>query len=60
MAKKYYECFSVKLHEFLQEEGHEHVREYIHNKTGVKCHVYRMSDELSQSLHDWKNTNPNR
>lgn len=60
MAKKYYECFSSRLHEFLLKEGHMPVQSYIHNRTGVKCNVYRMTDDLSKSLYKWKDTNPNK
>lgn len=58
--KKYYECFSKKLHSFLLERGHEPSHTYIHNKTKVQCYVYKMNPALSADLIEWKNSNPNK
>lgn len=60
IVKKNYECFSKKLHNFLLSRGHVPINDYIHNKTKVKCHVYKVTPELSYDLHEWKESNPNR
>lgn len=51
--KKYYECFSENLFYFLKSKGIRYIRPYTHNTTKVKCHVYKMTPELSKALKEW-------
>ena len=60
MSKKYYECFSAKLTEFLIANGEVPIREYIHRTTGAKCNVFKMNKTLSALLNQWRDTNPNK
>lgn len=56
--KKYFECFSINLHDFILSKGIEHDRTYVHNRTKVLCHVYKITPELSEALMEWKHTSP--
>lgn len=58
MSKKYYECFSERQHGFLIYKGFKEVRNYKHNKTGVICHVYKITPELEVVLKLWSETKP--
>ena len=60
MIRKYFECYSSRLNEFLMENGLAPIRQFYHNTTGVLCHVYVMTDELSELLKQWGRNNPNK
>lgn len=53
MEKKYYECYSRPLHLFLEQEGEEYLRKFIHNRTKVTCYVYEMNEHLEELLSKW-------
>lgn len=60
IMKKYYECYSEGLHNYLIKNGLRPIRSFVHNKTKVVCYVYLMTSELSKLLNEWTETNPNR
>lgn len=53
MAKEYYECFSENLCNYLKDKGFTPVRTYVHNRTKVTCHVFKVTKELSEALYNW-------
>lgn len=53
MAKEYYECFSENLYNYLVDKGFTPVRTYVHNRTKVTCHVFKVTKELSEALYNW-------
>lgn len=53
MNEKKYECYSKPLHQYLEKNGQEYVRKFVHNKTGVTCYVYEVNEELEKLLRTW-------
>ena len=53
MDKKVYECYSRPLHKYLEDNGQEYIRKFIHSKTKVTCYVYEINEELEELLKTW-------
>ncbi len=56
MKKTKFNCFSLKLNQFLLNKGKVPVHSFIHHSTKKVCFVYIMDDELQELLNEWKNT----
>ena len=55
-----YECYSRKVFGLLTMKGIDYKSTFIHKDSGKKAWVYIMTDEISQALIEWKNSNPNQ
>lgn len=53
MRKKYYECYSYNLMQFLLENGQMPFSVTVHNKTKKTIWLFNINEKLSSSLKEW-------
>ena len=49
----YFSCYSPNLKEFLEENGFEIVKKFVHIKKDTTCWVFKRDERLSLFLAQW-------
>lgn len=53
MNRKYYDCFSIRLVQYLRDNNVEPLRAKTHHKTNKTIWVFELDDNLSKLLKEW-------